>query len=48
MDKMRKTIENYKSLCRDIKKIDHQSKILKNKKKELEKEVIEFITVHIE
>lgn len=43
MNKMRETIENYKSLSRDIKKIDKQSAILKKKKKELEKEVIEFI-----
>jgi len=43
MDKMKETIENYKSLSRDIKKIDKQTAILKKKKKELEKEVIEFI-----
>ena len=46
MDKMREIIENYKSLSRDIKKIDKQSAILKKKKKELEKEVIDFILEH--
>ena len=46
MDEMRKTIENYKSLSRDIKKVDKQSAILKKKKKELEQEVIKFILEH--
>lgn len=46
MDRIRETIENYKSLSRDIKKIDKQSSILKKKKKELEQEVINFILEH--
>ena len=46
MDRIKETIENYKSLSRDIKKIDKQSAILKKKKKELEQEVINFILEH--
>lgn len=46
MERIRETIENYKSLSRDIKKIDKQSAVLKKKKKELEQEVIEFILEH--
>ena len=46
MDRIKETIENYKSLSRDIKKIDKQSSILKKKKKELEQEVINFILEH--
>lgn len=43
MNDILKKIENYKTLCSDIKKIDSQTKILKDKRKELEKDIIEFI-----